>query len=76
MCTHDRKISSKNWLINQDFTLTKVIAILNLLKCLTFHKTFYSKLRGDLNVGFSAARMSGNTYYVGGWLQGFITSLK
>lgn len=35
----DRKISSKNWMINQDGTLTKVIAILNFLECLTSRTT-------------------------------------
>lgn len=37
----DRKISGKNQVINQDCTLTKVIAILNLLKCLTSHTTLF-----------------------------------
>lgn len=36
-----RKISSKDWVINQGCNLTKVIAILNLLKCLTFHTSLF-----------------------------------
>lgn len=35
------KISSKNPVINQNCTVTKVIAVLNLLKCLTFHTTLF-----------------------------------
>lgn len=37
----DRKVSVKNWVISQDCTGCKVIAILNLLKCSTFYTTLF-----------------------------------